>query len=200
MTWAEYVALLGIAFAMSFTPGPNTALSTTLAANHGIKNAMPFVFGVAIGWSLLLTVCAAGLGGLLVAQPHALWLVKCAGVGYLLFLAFKLWRTRQLAQAGPDRLHVTVVQGAALQFVNIKAWMASLAFCAGWLAGKSDAGLRFAVLLPTLVVFALASNLTYAAMGAALRGWLAQGQRLLHFNRAMAVVLAMTAAWVWTLS
>ena len=50
------------------------------------------------------------------------------------------------------------------------------------------------VVLPVMVVFALSSNLTYAAVGALLRQWLAQGQRLLWFNRAMALVLVVTAA------
>jgi len=47
-------------------------------------------------------------------------------------------------------------------------------------------------------VFAFASNLAYAATGALLRQWLAQGRRLLWFNRAMALVLVATAAWMAT--
>ena len=47
-----------------------------------------------------------------------------------------------------------------------------------------------------MVCFAFASNFTYAALGALLRGWLAQGRRLLWFNRCMALVLALTAAWM----
>ena len=47
-----------------------------------------------------------------------------------------------------------------------------------------------------MVLFAFTSNLTYAATGALLRDWLAQGARLLWFNRAMSVVLVATAAWM----
>lgn len=67
---------------------------------------------------------------------------------------------------------------------------------AGWLAGKGDELTRFAVLLPTLMAFAFFSNLTYALVGASLRSWLAKGQRLLWFNRAMALVLVLTALWM----
>ena len=35
-----------------------------------------------------------------------------------------------------------------------------------------------------------------ACVGAALRGWLAQGQRLRNFNRTMALVLMATALWM----
>ena len=49
MNWQEFTALLVLATAMSFTPGPNTTLSTALAANHGLRRAMPFVCAVPVG-------------------------------------------------------------------------------------------------------------------------------------------------------
>ena len=57
---------------------------------------------------------------------------------------------------------------------------------------------RLAVVLPVMVLFAFTSNLVYAATGALLRQWLAQGSRLLWFNRGMALVLVLTAAWMAT--
>ena len=47
-----------------------------------------------------------------------------------------------------------------------------------------------------MVVFALTSNFSYALAGSLLRGWLAQGRRLLVFNRVMAAVLLATAIWL----
>ncbi len=196
MSWQEFTALLILGTAMSFSPGPNTTLSTALAANYGLRHAMRFVWSVPLGWGLLLVVCAAGVGSLVVAVPALRWAVKGVGVAYLLWLAFKLARSGQLAQADASKLQVTFWQGAALQFVNIKAWMFALAVVAGWIAGRGDELARFAVVLPTLMLFAWVSNFTYAAMGALLRDWLARGARLLWFNRAMALVLVATAVWM----
>jgi threonine/homoserine/homoserine lactone efflux protein len=198
MSWQEFTALLILGTAMSFSPGPNTTLSTALAANHGLRHAMRFVCAVPVGWGVLLTVCAAGVGGLIVAVPALRVAVKVVGVAYLLWLAYKLSRSGSLAQADSTRLQVTFWQGTALQFVNIKAWMFALAVVAGWVAGQRDVMARFAVVLPTLMFFAFVSNLTYAAVGALLRDWLAQGKRLLWFNRVMALVLVATAAWMAT--
>ena len=47
-----------------------------------------------------------------------------------------------------------------------------------------------------MLVYAFASNFTYALAGALLRHWLSQGQRLVWFNRAMALVLVLTAWWM----
>lgn len=192
----EFTALLVLASAMSFSPGPNTTLSTALAANHGLRRSMRFVLAVPFGWCLLLLLCAAGIGALVAAAPVLRWLIKAVGVAYLLWLAWKLWGSGQLAQARQEQLQVGFWQGVALQFVNIKAWLLALTIVAGWVAGQPDWPLRLAVVLPVMLCYAFASNLLYACLGALLRNWLATGQRLLWFNRAMAALLAATAWWM----
>lgn len=192
----EFTALLVLASAMSFSPGPNTTLSTALAANHGLRRSMRFVLAVPCGWSLLLVLCAAGIGAMVTAAPALRWLIQGVGIAYLLWLAFKLWGSGQLGQARQEQMQVGFWQGVALQFVNIKAWLLALTIVAGWVAGQPDALQRLAVVLPVMVAYAFSSNLLYACLGALLRGWLAQGRRLLWFNRAMAVLLVLTAAWM----
>ncbi|PKO40415.1 MAG: lysine transporter LysE [Betaproteobacteria bacterium HGW-Betaproteobacteria-3] len=196
MTPAELTALLVLATASSFTPGPNTTLSTALAANFGLKRAMRFVLAVPVGWGLLLAACAGGIGALVVAVPGLRWAILGGGMAYLLWLAWKLAGSHRLGQADPARLHVSFTQGVGLQFLNIKAWMLALSIVAGWIAGQPDAGARFLVVLPILLAYALASNLTYALIGSLLRHWLAQGARLRVFNGAMALALVLTAAWM----
>ena len=199
MNTAEFSALLLLTTAASFTPGPNTTLSTALAANFGLRRSLRFVFAVPVGWGALFSLCAAGVGSLVVAVPVLRYGIQVLGVGYLLWLAFKLAQSRQLAQADASRLNITFWQGVMMQFLNIKAWMLALTVVAGWLAGRPDALARFAITLPVMLVFGLVSNLAYALVGSLLREWLAQGGRLLWFNRGMAAILAATAAWMATL-
>lgn len=200
MNWQEFTALLMLATAMSFTPGPNTTLSTALAANFGLRGSLPFVLAVPFGWSALLVLCALGLGALILAVPLLSWAIKGIGVAYLLWLAWKLSQSRQLSEAAAAALAVGFWQGVALQFVNIKAWMLALAIVSGWIAGRDDPALRFAVVLPVMLAYAFASNLSYALVGSLLREWLSgpagTGRRLLWFNRAMAAVLVLTAIWM----
>ena len=198
MPLSEFTALLLLATAMSFTPGPNTTLSTALAANRGLPHALRFVCAVPVGWSALLLLCAGGVGALVLAVPLLRLAIKAVGIGYLLWLAWKLSQTERLADADSTRLNVGFWQGTLLQFVNIKAWLLALTIVAGWIAGRPDALQRLAVVLPVMLLFAFFSNLAYAATGALLRQWLAQGRRLLWFNRAMAGVLTATAAWMTT--
>ena len=197
MNWQELIALLMLTTATSFTPGPNTTLSTALAANHGLRRAMTFVLSVPVGWGLLFTLCAAGLGALVVKVPILRQTITWGGCSYLLWLAFKLADTRSLAQADSLKLHVTFWQGVMLQFLNIKAWMLALTVVAGWLVGRPDELLRFAQILPLMLLFGFGSNVAYALVGSLLRDWLGQNNRLLWFNRLMALALVATAVWMF---
>lgn len=198
MTASEFSALLVLATATSFTPGPNTTLSTALAANGGLPRALRFIAAVPVGWGLLFTLCAAGVGSLVVAVPALRWAILLGGTGYLLWLARRLWGSRSLGhapgrpkhdgtssgglaqpglgaslQVDSARLNVTFWQGVGLQFLNIKAWMLALSIVAGWIAGQADAAQRYMLVLPVLLAFAFFSNLSYALVGSLLRHWLA---------------------------
>jgi threonine/homoserine/homoserine lactone efflux protein len=196
MTSAELSALLVLATVSSFTPGPNTTLSTAMAANHGLRRAMRFVCAVPVGWGLLFMLCATGLGGLVVAFPPIRWAIVLLGTAYLVWLATRLWGSGSLMQADSAQLQVSFIQGVGLQFLNIKAWMLALAIVAGWIAGREDAAARTFTLLPIMVAYGFFSNLSYALIGSMLRHWLAHGRRLLMFNRCMASALVGTALWI----
>ena len=196
MSATELTALLLFATAMSFSPGPNTTLSTALAANLGLKRAMRFCLAVPMGWTLLLVATGLGLGALITSVPVLRLAVKVLGVGYMVWLAWKLAGAGQMSQVNAARLNVTFLQGVLLQFLNIKAWMLALSVVAGWIAGRPDATERTLQVLPLMLAFGFFSNLTYATTGSLLRGWLAHGQRLLVFNRCMAAALVLTAVWM----
>ena len=189
---------------MSFSPGPNTTLSTALAANLGLRRALRFCLAVPTGWTLLMLACGLGLGAIITTVPALRWAVTLTGVGYMLWLAFKLARAGQLAQVDASRLQVTFWQGVGLQFVNIKAWMLALTLSAGWVVNAAgqpapNPGERLAIVCVVMIAFAFSSNFVYALVGSLLRQWLAQGRRLLWFNRALAGVLVVTASWMVTL-
>lgn len=204
MSAAELTALLLFCTAMSFSPGPNTTLSTALAANLGLKRALRFCLAVPTGWTLLMLACGLGLGAVITTVPALRWGVTLLGVAYMLWLAFKLARASQMTQVDASRLQVGFWQGVGLQFLNIKAWMLALTLSAGWVvnaAGQPAAnpGERLAIVCAVMVGFAFSSNFVYALIGSLLRQWLAQGSRLLWFNRALALVLVVTASWMLTL-
>jgi threonine/homoserine/homoserine lactone efflux protein len=201
MSAAELTALLAFCTAMSFSPGPNTTLSTAIAANLGLRRAMGFCLAVPTGWTLLMLASGLGLGALILGVPLLRWAVKLVGVAYMLWLAWKLSGAARLTQVDNAQLNISFWQGVGLQFLNIKAWMLALTLTAGWVVNAeglpaTNPGERLAIICGVMVVFAFTSNFVYALVGSLLRQWLAQGARLLWFNRALALVLVATALWM----
>ena len=96
MSAAEVTTLLLFCAAMSFSPGPNTTLSTALAANHGLKRALRFCLAVPAGWTVLMLASGLGLGALVTGAPALRWAVKLAGATYMVWLAWKLARTDRM--------------------------------------------------------------------------------------------------------
>ena len=199
MSSEELFALIALATVGTFTPGPNTALSATIAANHGLRRALPFVCAIPAGWGVLLVLNAAGLGVMVLGYPPLRWGLLAAGVLYLLWLAWKLANTQHLSEAAIGPV-VGFKQGVMLQFINIKAWFLALSVVSGWVIGHDDTVARLLETLPIFMFFGLTSNLTYAWIGASLRHWLRgpndTAQRLQWFNRIMALALLGTVMWM----
>jgi threonine/homoserine/homoserine lactone efflux protein len=203
MSLSELTTLLLFCTAMSFSPGPNTTLSAALAANFGLRRAMRFCFAVPAGWMVVMLASGLGLGALVTGMPALRLAVKLAGVAYMLWLAWKLSAAGQMTRVDPTRLDVTFWQGVGLQFLNIKAWMLALTLTAGWVVNalgqpSNNPVERLTIICAVMALFAFASNFAYALAGSLLRQWLSEGRRLLWFNRALALVLAATAAWLST--
>jgi threonine/homoserine/homoserine lactone efflux protein len=135
---------------------------------------------------------------LLAAAPLLRGAIQAAGLAYMVWLAWKLARSSALGQRAGG-LDVSFLQGVALQFVNIKAWLNGLMISAGWVTVDAAVAQRTAVVLPLMMAYGVASNLTYALVGSSLRAWLVHGRRLAVFNRLLAAVLVATAAWMATL-
>lgn len=199
MHWQEFVSLLVFCTAVSFTPGPNTMLATALAANHGWRRALRFCFAVPVGWIVLMLASGLGLGALVAQWPALNWAIKLMGAAYMLWIAIKLAGMRQMANADSDKLDVGFWEGAALQFVNIKAWVLALTLTSGWVTPGPNQPLRLLIVCAIMLCFAFCSNLSYALMGSMLRQWLSIGRRLAWFNRSMAAILAATMLWMLTL-
>ena len=50
----DLLLLIGISFSMGFTPGPNNAVASYSGFNFGIKKTIPLIFGVGLGYTLLV--------------------------------------------------------------------------------------------------------------------------------------------------
>ena len=197
MQLSEMIAFTAFAWIGSFTPGPNVAIAASTGVNHGLRAAMPHVVGVPLGFVVLMWLVGLGGAVILQGQPTLLMLMKIAGNGYLLYLAWKLCFSHQLS--GADVLPpFTLLQSMVFQLINPKAWMMLVAATSTYAIGHEDYLVRLGWMS---LGFALPSALSlfgWAWAGQTLRHWLMLGKRLRIFNIVMGLSLAATAVWMFS--
>src|SRR6185295_7555485 len=101
---AALLSLVGFSIVMYITPGPNNVMVAASAANHGIRATVPHMFGIATGFSVMLTLVCAGLGSMLVSLPLLLPLFRWAGAAWLAFLAWKIATSPPPGEGGRGRV------------------------------------------------------------------------------------------------
>ena len=183
----------GAFFAGAFSPGPNNAICAAIAAAHGWRRAMPFVFGVAVGFPALLLVFSFGLGAAFSRSPELHLAVKIAGSLFLLHLAWRIAFAKTDRDENNPRAPAGFFRAVMFQWVNPKA----LAFCASMSAAyvrpEHLAGDALA-LTAMAVCISVPANTSWVVVGAAFSRVLTTPRRMRLFNIAMGALLALSVA------
>jgi threonine/homoserine/homoserine lactone efflux protein len=98
-------ALTAFALALFVTagsPGPSVAALVARVLTNGLREVLPFLAAMWIGEAIWLTVAVAGLSVLARSFTAAFLAIKLLGIGYLLFLAYKMWTAAP--EAGGDQI------------------------------------------------------------------------------------------------
>jgi len=187
----------GFALAMSSTPGPNNAMVAASAANFGLRRSLPHILGVSIGFPVMLVLVALGAAEPLHANPSWQALLRWVGAAWMLWLAWKIGTARpevpgEAPGEAPRARPMTLVQAALFQWVNPKAWVIAAGAIAAY-AGTRASVLADSLLLAVIFFAAcIPSLLVWAGMGMGVARLLRTPAGLTWFNRAMAVLLALS--------
>jgi threonine/homoserine/homoserine lactone efflux protein len=192
MTFEGLLALCVYAFVTSITPGPSNLMLLASGANFGFVRTVPQVLGITAGFGSVLVASGLGLGAAVTAWPALHLALKVAGAGYLLYLAWRIGRSRALAQGGEAQGRpLTFLESAAFQWINPKAWVVAMTAMAVYPSPDAPF-LSVALVTAAFSLVNLPSVSAWAGFGTALKGWLADPVRLRRFNVAMGLLLAAT--------
>ena len=121
------------------TPGPGVAAIIARSLAQGTRGSVAFIAGFLVGDLIWFIVAATGLAALAQTAQTAFLLLKYAGVAYLLYLAYRMWRTNP--QLGNDDAEVLNVESRSRLFLG------SLALT----LGNPKTMVFFLALLPTVI-------------------------------------------------
>ena len=186
---------------VELTPGPNMAYLAALSAERGRLAGWAAVLGVQLGLAVYLVASVLGLTPLVLAWPPAWEILRWAGVGYLLWLAWDGWRGEETApgEVKPiaDDLPVLIGRGFLANILNPKAALFYVALLPGFVreghaAPAVQAGLFG---LGHLLISGLVhGGIVLAAAGAG--RLLARATGMARLRKAMAIGIALVAVWL----
>lgn len=180
MTTEQVIAFTLFVIVAAITPGPSNLILLSTGSAAGILRGLPCLFGVAIGMGILMFLVAFGLGSLVLESPLLLQGLKWGGIGFLLWLSWKIITAGHTEVTGAPEF-VGFWQAAAFQWINPKSWLVSAGAAATYL--RADPGSALAQSLTFGVLFILAALpccFLWLAFGATI-------QRLLHTQRAVRI-------------
>ncbi len=191
MTTNLLLAFVAFAVVMSVTPGPNNAMLVASGANFGFRRSVPHMLGISGGMVIMILAVGLGLVGLFEAWPPLYDVLRWVGAAYLLWLARQLARSGGPRAVGTAARPVTFLGAAAFQWVNPKAWILSLGAVTAYIP-QDDYVRNLLLVAVTFGVISFPSIGIWAGFGLALRRFLESPGRIVLFNRAMAVLLALS--------
>ena len=185
------LSMSAFALAASITPGPVNILSLSAGVQYGFRSTMRHVTGATVGFTLLLLLIGLGMHELLQTQPQLIQLIRWFGVAFLLYMALQLARDNGELGDASNSKKPSCLRGALMQWLNPKAWLASIA---GMGAYAADGDVRLVLQFSAIYfVICYASLTLWAYAGVFLRIYFTKPHYLRFFNRTMAVLLVASA-------
>ena len=166
----SWFSFLTYAVVTAVTPGPNNIMSMSNGSRKGFFAALPFNFGIGVGFSIVMLLCTAFCSMLSALIPKIKMPMLFVGAGYMLYLAWETFRSGDSLEE--NHSHDGFVSGLLLQFINPKIYiyciMSMEAYILPYYQGQPLALTGFALLLAFIGFF---FTLCWSAFGSVFR-WL----------------------------
>ncbi|WP_075182499.1 LysE family translocator [Pantoea sp. 1.19] len=174
---------------MSITPGPNNLLLASSGVNYGLRRTLPMMLGIVVGCAVQTLLIWRVLDELLRWMESLRLPLTLVGGGYLLWLAWKLFRAGAPAACASGR-PMTLTGAALFQLVNPKAWL----MCSNVALLYAAHGVWSVIVGFSLVNFPCI--FIWALMGDRLGRHLQVAWKRRAFNTVMALMLVATTLWM----
>jgi threonine/homoserine/homoserine lactone efflux protein len=182
------LALVAFAFVMAITPGPNNAMVLASGLSFGFRRSIPHMLGVSLGFSFMVAMVGIGLAQVFERWPVIYTVMKYAGAGYMLWLAYVIASARGLKEGEAKGRPLSFLQAAAFQWVNPKAWVIAIGACAAYTSHEHFM-LSMAIVVLVFCIVTLPSIGVWAVCGVGLRRLLDNERALRGVNITMALLL-----------
>ncbi|HZH10839.1 MAG TPA: LysE family translocator [Microvirga sp.] len=194
MTSALLLSMAAFSLAASISPGPVNVVALSSGMRYSFRPTIGYVTGATAGFTLLLILIGFGLNELIARLPQLLMFVRWAGVLFLVYMAVGLAIDDGTLSAKEMKGAPTALEGALLQWLNPKAWLASIAGIGAYAADGDRMHLFVFAVIYFLICY-LSIGL-WALAGAVMHGWVDSPARLRLLNRSLSALLIASALYL----
>lgn len=187
MSLATILPMSAFALAASISPGPVNLVCLSSGTRHPLSQGLVFVTGATLGFVVLFVAVGLGLYSALAVVPGLRAALRWAGVAFLLYLSWRLFRDDGHLPAGEANRPPGFMTGALMQWLNPKAWLASASGIGAYTSGDLQQVMLFAALYLPICWLSLGS---WVYAGAFLRRYVHRPAVLVAVNRTLAILLA----------
>lgn len=188
MPMTELTALITLALATLYTPGPNNTMLAASGARFGLRPSLPHMLGVALGFPAMLLIVGLLLGELFQTSAMLREGLRWGGAALLLWMAWKMAISGGIGSKSEGPRPMRFVEAAAFQWINPKGWTMAVAASSQFITAARPVASAIVVAV-VFAVLGLGSSLAWTAAGRAMTRWLTTDRRLQWFNMIMALLI-----------
>lgn len=187
------LSMAAFALAASISPGPVNIVALGSGARHGLRSSLAHAAGATLGFCLLLGLVGLGVHELLQRWPLLGHLLHGGGVVFLMYMAWKLARDTGELDATQTHRAPSAWQGAAMQWLSPKAWLAAIAGVGAYTGAEQQLLWSFIWIYGPICFVCIAS---WAWAGSVIRQYLSNARHMRLFNRCLAALLMASALYL----
>lgn len=178
-------------FLTTFTPGPNNIMSMSNASRYGIKKSIRFNFGVFTGFFIIIVICNIFSVTLYNILPSIKPLMTYIGAGYILWLAWKTFKSKPDSNGTIGKHTHTFKSGLLLQFVNPKVILYGITTVSTFIAPYYSSAIILGGFSLFLAFVSFVSTCSWGLFGSVFQVFLSHHYKII--NLAMALLLVYCA-------
>jgi threonine/homoserine/homoserine lactone efflux protein len=134
----QLLSFLGASILLTISPGPDIIYVLVQSISNGKRSGIWTAFGLVSGILIHTSLVAFGISALIRESPSLFLIIKIIGAGYLLFLAFQIYRSSGEIQFSTEKVpHQRALRlfrrGFLMNVINPKVTLFFLALLPGFL-------------------------------------------------------------------
>ena len=185
---------------LALTPGPDNLFVLSQSLAYGRRPGLLIVLGLCSGLIIHTGLVAFGVAATIMASPTLFFVLKMAGVTYLLYLAWRFWGEEQRIKKNVNGPSLSLAQlyrrGFIMNVTNPKVGLFFLAFLPQFVQNPQSSQASLQIIMLGLL-FMLSTMLVFGAI-AVLAGYFSKffngtGQKKTMLNRSISLLFVLIA-------